>query len=274
MGTTLFEKKWGKDFLSTVPGKPGVYWFTNQEQQWIYVGKAKNLKRRLSQYRKISRKAQDRKRGDIVRQATDLRYQVLNSEEAALLEENRLIQLHRPPFNIEGKFSFLYSSIGVFQRERNLYLCLSYHSDPFSPFTFYGCFRSPQLTKEAFTSLVSLLGSVGHKENRAALKEFAPPKFVKLVGFRQMDKQWVKLIEQLLSGQSTKFLSELSLALVESTSARRNRERIQQDLSTIQAFFKVEAMALRAALTRLNMPYGWVSQDNRDPLFIKSRNNI
>jgi excinuclease ABC subunit C len=59
-----FDRKFGVEFLESLPGAPGVYLVYDHKDELIYVGKAKNLKRRLSQYRNtLRRKKQRRMRG-------------------------------------------------------------------------------------------------------------------------------------------------------------------------------------------------------------------
>lgn len=57
----LFDRKFGKEFLSGVPTQPGVYSLFDGQRRLLYVGKAKNLRRRLSQYRKAPRTKRGKK---------------------------------------------------------------------------------------------------------------------------------------------------------------------------------------------------------------------
>jgi excinuclease ABC subunit C len=56
MAVRSFDRKFGAKFLESLPGSPGVYLVYDQQDELIYVGKAINLKRRLSQYRNIMRR--------------------------------------------------------------------------------------------------------------------------------------------------------------------------------------------------------------------------
>ena len=57
-----FDRKFGDDFLPGVPAEPGVYRFYGPEDALLYVGKARNLRRRLAQYRTTGRRKKERKR--------------------------------------------------------------------------------------------------------------------------------------------------------------------------------------------------------------------
>lgn len=94
-----------------MPGKPGSYQFYDQEHQIIYVGKAKNLKNRVSSY---FRKEVDRyKTKVLVSKVWDITYTVVNTEEDALLLENSLIKKYNPRYNVLLKDGKTYPSICV-----------------------------------------------------------------------------------------------------------------------------------------------------------------
>jgi excinuclease ABC subunit C len=84
--------------LSAIPEEPGCYMYADVSGTIIYVGKAKNLKKRMSSY---FNKTQDNPKTRImVRKIHDIRYLVVKSEEEALLLENSLIKEHQPRYNI------------------------------------------------------------------------------------------------------------------------------------------------------------------------------
>lgn len=94
-----------------MPGKPGSYQFYDQDHQIIYVGKAKNLKNRVSSY---FRKEVDRyKTKVLVSKVWNITYTVVNTEEDALLLENSLIKKYNPRYNVLLKDGKTYPSICV-----------------------------------------------------------------------------------------------------------------------------------------------------------------
>lgn len=100
-----------KSIALSMPGKPGSYQFYDQDHQIIYVGKAKNLKNRVSSY---FRKEVDRyKTKVLVSKVWDITYTVVNTEEDALLLENSLIKKYNPRFNVLLKDGKTYPSICV-----------------------------------------------------------------------------------------------------------------------------------------------------------------
>jgi len=84
--------------LSLLPEDPGVYRYRNREGTIIYVGKAKNLRRRVHSY--FNREHASVRTNMLVRNIADLEYTVVNTEEEALDLENALIKEHQPRYNV------------------------------------------------------------------------------------------------------------------------------------------------------------------------------
>jgi excinuclease ABC subunit C len=93
MGSDL---KFGS-ILSLLPDKPGIYEFLDSAGTVIYVGKAKNLKKRVTSY---FSKNQSGKTVVLLRKANDIRHIIVENESDALLLENNLIKKHQPRYNI------------------------------------------------------------------------------------------------------------------------------------------------------------------------------
>jgi excinuclease ABC subunit C len=86
-----------KSILSQLPEKPGIYQFIDSSATVIYIGKAKNLKKRVSQY---FLKNQSGKTFVLLKKARDIKHIVVENESDALLLENNLIKKHQPRYNI------------------------------------------------------------------------------------------------------------------------------------------------------------------------------
>ncbi len=100
-----------KGIISNLPETPGCYQYLNEEGVIIYVGKAKNLKRRVSSY--FNKELQSLKTRLLVAKIADIRYIVVNSEADALLLENNLIKRHKPRYNVLLKDDKTYPSICI-----------------------------------------------------------------------------------------------------------------------------------------------------------------
>ena len=100
-----------KGIVLNLPDSPGIYQYLNSEGTIIYVGKAKNLKRRVSSY--FNREHPNGKTRLLVSKIADIRYIVVKTEEDALLLENNLIKKYKPRYNVLLKDDKTYPSICV-----------------------------------------------------------------------------------------------------------------------------------------------------------------
>jgi len=103
-----------KGIIHNLPEKPGSYQYFDETGTIIYIGKAKNLKRRVSSY---FNKEQNRKTAMLVSKIRDIKYIVVESETDALLLENNLIKKHKPKYNILLKDDKTYPSICISKEE-------------------------------------------------------------------------------------------------------------------------------------------------------------
>ena len=104
-----------KGIVSNLPEGPGIYQYLDEEGTIIYVGKAKNLKRRVSSY--FNKDHDSLKTRLLVRKIRDIKYIVVRSEEDALLLENNLIKRYQPHYNVLLKDDKTYPSICVSKEE-------------------------------------------------------------------------------------------------------------------------------------------------------------
>lgn len=97
--------------LKRIPEQPGVYQYFDNEGQIIYVGKAKNLRRRVNSY--FNKDHQSSKTRQLVAHIADIKYVVVDSEQDAFLLENNLIKQYQPRYNILLKDGKSYPSICI-----------------------------------------------------------------------------------------------------------------------------------------------------------------
>ena len=105
------KKEYLKGIVNNLPDSPGCYQYLDENGTIIYVGKAKNLKRRVSSY--FNKEQQSLKTRLLVAKIADVKYIVVNSEADALLLENNLIKRHKPRYNVLLKDDKTYPSICI-----------------------------------------------------------------------------------------------------------------------------------------------------------------
>jgi len=192
-----FDSKFGDSFLSTLPLTPGVYKIFNAQNVLVYVGKAKNIRRRLSQYRNAKRRKIHRKMKSIVNAAARIEITNCQSDAEALRLELKLIQTHRPALNVSNAFDFMYPMIGLKFENKKLSLVVTTLPESFSNFSFHGCFRSRTITRQAFQSLGRILYFFGKlKRNRSNKAPYSS-----CIDIEDLDPVWMPRIEAFFDGK-------------------------------------------------------------------------
>ena len=267
----IFDRKFGADFLAGVPREPGIYRIYDAAGGLLYVGKARNLRRRLAQYRSARRTKKDRKHRALVRSADRIEWQICASELEASLTEIGLIQGLRPRRNVAGAFPFMYPFIGIRIDGGDTSFCLTTSPAPFAGFDLYGAFRSRETMREAFFALMRLLRFVGHPTARPLRHRFSVARHSHIRTFRRLPHDWPALWKTLLRGTSRAALEQLSLRLLEYDGACARRAAIHDDLRAVERFFDDEASALARAITVTGYVGYPVPQRDRDALFLRYR---
>lgn len=269
-----FDKTFGAGFLETIPRCPGVYLFNDKDGAVLYVGKSKDLRRRLQSYRNASRRKVHRKMVTLVREATSIEIRQTPTEKEALLLENELIRTDRPPYNVDGAYSFLYPAIGLIRSDKRTLFLFTTHPENWAGYgelRLFGAFRSRLRVKEAFDALVDLLLRLGHREPRSRLPEMPRDRGSRLVGIRRLDSGLLDELEGYLSGDSRRFLTQLARRLLEKAGARDEARRVEEDLHTLAAFYTDDTRELFKARRRVGWASPFVPQEERDALFITAK---
>ncbi len=111
----------GGNFFVELPEKPGVYHFRAEDDKILYIGKAKNLKQRVSSYRSIKAERADKRLVRLVNATQSITFKTCHSEKAALKLENKLIRKYNPRYNRAQVYPF-----------KNPYVICRYEGDRFS----------------------------------------------------------------------------------------------------------------------------------------------
>jgi len=126
-----------KRIISFLPEEPGIYQYFDNQGTIIYIGKARNLKRRVGSY--FSKAPENRKTALLVRNIADIKHMVVDSEEDALLLENNLIKKYQPRYNIRLKDDKTYPWICIkkerYPRVYKTRLVVKDGSEYFGPYT-------------------------------------------------------------------------------------------------------------------------------------------
>lgn len=205
-------ERFGADFFRTVPTRPGVYLMTGERDRVLYIGKARNLRQRLSSYKypRSSRK--------LMRLACRVRsivWEICDDGLAASMRENELLRLHKPAFNVLNTRAEHYPFLGLRVVEDGLILRLTKFSKPFAGEQLFGAFKGLPLARSAFGSLLRLLWRVEHPdlsllELPLTLTSSKTPEIWKIRG-RAVELG--RLILEFLSGRSDPLCEQLEASV-------------------------------------------------------------
>ena len=275
MALRRFDQKFGAKFLATLPQSPGVYLVYDESNELIYVGKAINLKRRLTQYRNTLRRKKHQRMRGIVKEAARIEVQHAENHLEACLMETTLIQQHRPRWNIVGAYSFLYPLIGIRTANGDVEFCLTATPEAilkeYPGFEFHGAFRSRRITGDAFFALMRLLRFVGHIN--PANRRKRPPKYSYMFSFRRLPSRSAEAWASFYKGESALAMEELTLSLLENAAARRTSGKVQEHLDELKRFWRREALTLARARKATGCNEWPISQQQRDLVFLSYRVN-
>ena len=271
-----FDKKFGEQFVQKLPEAPAVYLFKDEQEKVIYAGKAKNIKRRLQNYRNASPRKQHRKMRQIVREASSIEIVLQPSERDALLLENKLIRQLKPRFNVDGTYTFLYPAIGTGLAGDQTLFCFTTNTAAWDSLdlNWYGVFRSRLRAMDAFDAVVTLLELIAHLEPRAQLPAHPRIRGSRLLGFRRLPSDILASIEHFLAGDSTEALGPLVEQLLEKPHARHQATQVQENLKRLSTFHTRDLAPLKKAMRAAGHTDHFVDQEERDALFLATDERI
>ena len=228
-----------RERLGSVPARPGVYLFKNASSQFIYVGKAANLRNRLRSYfgtpfglvPKIRR---------MVQQARDFEFVVTHSESEALILENTLIKRHRPPFNTRLRDDKTYPYIKIDPSEEfpQVYFTRRVQNDGaryFGPFASAGSVRKTLALLKKLFPYRSCTKTITGTDARPCLEYYIHRCVAPCVGYADRDN-YMEVIEQVLmflDGKTTDVVRQLNHRMHEAAEkleferAARLRDQVQ-----------------------------------------------
>jgi len=224
-------------FFDNLPPKPGVYLMKNVKDEIIYIGKARNLKKRVRSYFNAGEK--DIKTRFLVKKIADIEYIITNTEYEALLLENTLIKKWKPHYNINLKDGKTYPVIRVtaedFPRVFRTRRIIQDGSSYYGPF--------PDIYSiDRYLALIDKLFPL--RKCRGSLKKREHPCLYYHIGrcsapccgriSKEEYQERIKKVKSLLSGDITEIIRELNEKMKEASSAL-NFEKAAELRDTIES---------------------------------------
>lgn len=162
-----FVERFGHAFFRDLPREPGVYFFFDDSDRLLYIGKAKVLRQRVGSYRHVHPDRDSRKTWRLVNAVREIRWEVCPSHAAALLRENQLLREFRPRFNRANVWPWSAVYLGL--RVTNNDVRVRVGRDLAGEFQWFGAFKS--LAIHAFHALRRLVRDT-YNDSAAPLSHF------------------------------------------------------------------------------------------------------
>lgn len=268
------EKQLGIDFIKSIPSLPGVYQFKTKDETVIYVGKAVKLKRRLNDYFSASTGKSPRKMLRMLKLASQLTWEVCESEEAALLKENQYLRSLKPRFNIVNKTPESYFFIALRMIGTQIRFRLTTKDKVDDDENLFGAYKGRTVLKSGLLSLYRLIWYTKK-----------PTSFIKLPFNLRQDEapyifnldippEWIESIKQFFAGTNSSLLHSIMNRLLENEWIdRKAMVQIDEDFRNAKEFYRLGPERTRKYLNASNMDVPYVGQAHLDDLevFYRSR---
>jgi excinuclease UvrABC nuclease subunit len=257
-------ERFDADFFRAIPREPGVYFMSDAAGRVLYVGKARDLRQRLGSYR-YAHEHCSRKTARLTGQVCQIRWQVCSSEEAALLEENRLLRELRPRFNRANTWPRAARFIRIDLHPGVLGLALTGEADGDS----YGAFKGA--SRENFGALLRLVWTAMHSAGYAELPRALLLERC-LAAYQWLHAgggSWRNRLRGFLLGESTELLDELQAQATEGTPFHLAFR--QADLESLHHFFRVGPQRNHFLRQRFGDGQPLIPQEELDDWIVRGR---
>lgn len=251
-----------KQIVLSLPESPGIYQYLNEKGEIIYVGKAKNLKRRVSSY--FNKEQQSVKTKVLVKQIHDIKYIVVENEQDALLLENSLIKKFQPRYNILLKDGKTYPWICIknefFPRVFKTRNLVKDGSKYYGPYTYGPAIKTIlELIEQIFplrTCKLDLTSESIHRKNYKVCLQYHIKKCAGCCEGLQSREEYdenIKKIKSILKGEISEIEDELKKEMIgyaenlEFEKAQKVKEKLE-----ILAQYKSKSTIVNPLLTNID----------------------
>jgi predicted GIY-YIG superfamily endonuclease len=199
-------ERFGAEFFRTLPKRPGVYLMAGEADRVLYIGKAKNLRQRLSSY-KYARAS--RKVARLTARVRTITWEICDDALAASLRENELLRLHKPTFNVLNTRSEHYPFIGIRATAESVTLWLTKSPEALRGVRHFGAFKGLPLVRAAFSALLRLLWRAEHPTQ--SIYDL-PLRLLGNVTNGAVTAAWEAFLVEFLSGRSESLTAQIRVA--------------------------------------------------------------
>ncbi|MDZ7720628.1 MAG: nucleotide excision repair endonuclease [Balneolaceae bacterium] len=298
----FLEKRLGTEVFDDVPKSPGIYRFYDEDDLLLYVGKAKNLRRRLFTYKRAKPGKTSRKESKLISRINRIEFDLFESEKEAILQENRWIRKYRPEFNHANKYTETYYFITVQRSETSFIFGLSmnpsgqllpekdkplYHKFPHSFNNHicsktYGCFKGHRTVRISLGSLLQLIwmdqfGSLSPHFLPVQLSRNLTPMRFQLPMQHQNETELESLeimLDNWLLGNSTNLLDHLKEKVQRRSMTTFTKNFVDENIEILEIYFQKTLLRYRIMRElKKNKESHLIEQGELDDLMTRCNSN-
>lgn len=268
----------GSKFFDVLPNTPGIYKMLDNEGRLLYVGKAKNLRRRLLTYRRARNGNVSRKTVRLLRQVHHIRLEYHETEEQALLRENELIRSARPPFNRAKKQPETYYFVHLLFENNGVNFHLNMKEKEDGRWYSYGAFKGHRLTRRAMGALLRHCYARTCRLRRACefpvvlVRNLTPLNYrLEVPGTKELNKLGDALRLYLSGEENTLTNNFIFNNNVQKPYPGFTRAFLEADREILDHFFHCRARANRLLAEEMNLNSSLIPQAKLDDALVKAR---
>ncbi len=234
------KKKFGSHFFRGITSSAGIYFMLDKQNSFLYIGKAKNLRNRITHYSQIKPGNCSDHILEMIDHVCSIQWYECSSEKEALTRESELLHALRPPFNIAGTEVIHYLFIGIRERNSNQldFQLTSRCTIKSEGYRLFGCFKNRKKTKIGYTALLRLIYAANFEKDRfsypAKIARVSPPWLYSI----RFPESWKTALNRFLNGTHTELLHFIIQKLLENENIPHfMRHSIQEDIEVVRTFY-------------------------------------
>lgn len=266
-----FSESMPEGFFSAIPRLPGVYFYYSKDGDLLYVGKAKDLRARISSYRYLPPRG-SRKLRRLVNLIHYVAWELMENEEAALLRENHLIADRKPPFNRANKAPEHYHFLHLIREGSHIRLWLSKDIEPLAMHSF-GAFKSKLRIQEIVRAWMNIVLFLDHRYQN---KEYrvASDRYRRCLQFNYsiVNESYFQNFVDFFSGRDCDLLEEAFRAIEEKAmDCGLSEFRLRQDIELCQQEFTKIFQRQRSLIEKFgNTSLDWIPKEKLNEYLLKN----
>ncbi len=217
-GINSFSDHFDESFYESIPEQAGVYLVLDSSEGVIFIGKSKNLKKRIKSYKYLDPDRASNNALNIARNAADIHWEPFKNVKKATLRANYLIRRYRPRYNSYSNSSESYRYIGFKLKENHIQFFTGNDIRIFDDHLVYGSFKHFGQFIRGYSSLLRLFWAINQEPSQIEriplqLLKRQPPDAYSITfnsSWKQKDiERWIYLLKRYLKGTALALIKEM-----------------------------------------------------------------